>query len=193
MAMDINESVKNQVKEIVQEMILDALENGDAAETITNMRASVKAGFNEALDLTGATENGYHCWKFTKLDAMTIRCAKCNKKVESKKDAEAERTSGKMSLSVMGGGIIMDCSEKQNEQRLVQIMRKKLNLEHFGTDQEILEWTEKTNTRESAEKEIALDDLRAKLQIEIYNALPKWLKKILSNNKSGNPETNERN
>lgn len=64
--MNINESVKNQVKEIVQEMILDALENGDAAEMISEMKSSVKVGFNEALKSTGATENGYSCWRFTK-------------------------------------------------------------------------------------------------------------------------------
>lgn len=63
-AMKVNESVKYQVRDLIYEMIMDALESGDAAKTIYEMQNSVKAGFNQALDDSGASENGFRCWKF---------------------------------------------------------------------------------------------------------------------------------
>jgi len=62
--MKINESVKHQVAELVEEMILEALENGNAADEIKAMKNSVMMGFNHALDTTGAAENGFASWKF---------------------------------------------------------------------------------------------------------------------------------
>ena len=60
-----HESTREQVREIATELILDALENGNARETIAAIRNGIKAGFNQALDDTGASENGFRSWKFT--------------------------------------------------------------------------------------------------------------------------------
>ena len=63
--MKVNESIKYQVKEIALELILDALENGDARDTIEAIQNGVKSGFNEALEDSGASENGFRSWKFS--------------------------------------------------------------------------------------------------------------------------------
>ena len=59
-----NESTEAQVRELCRELILDALENGNARDTIAALKSAVKSGYNAALDDTGATENGFASWRF---------------------------------------------------------------------------------------------------------------------------------
>ena len=48
----MNSFIASQVKEIASELILDALENGDACQTAKDLRAAIKAGWLAALEST---------------------------------------------------------------------------------------------------------------------------------------------
>jgi hypothetical protein len=52
----MNESIRDAVYQYATELILDALENGDAIKTITDLREGIRAGWSAALLDSGAPE-----------------------------------------------------------------------------------------------------------------------------------------
>ena len=53
----MNSFIASQVKEIASELILDALENGDAIQTAKDLRAEIKAGWLAALESSGMPQD----------------------------------------------------------------------------------------------------------------------------------------
>ena len=53
-----------QIREIASELILDALENGDAAETAKFLREQIRAGWVAALEAAGVPEEMQRTLKF---------------------------------------------------------------------------------------------------------------------------------
>jgi hypothetical protein len=49
--------IANQIREIAREIILDALENGDAIKTAKELREEIRAGWHAALADTGVPED----------------------------------------------------------------------------------------------------------------------------------------
>jgi hypothetical protein len=53
----MNSFIASQIKEIASELILDALENGDALQTAKGLRAEIKAGWLAALESTNMPQD----------------------------------------------------------------------------------------------------------------------------------------
>jgi hypothetical protein len=53
-----------QIREIASELILDALENGDASETAKFLREQIRAGWVAALEASGVPEEMHRTLKF---------------------------------------------------------------------------------------------------------------------------------
>ena len=61
----MNSFLASQIKEIATELIIDALENGDAIKTAQELREDIRQGWMAALESSGMPEDMIKALKFS--------------------------------------------------------------------------------------------------------------------------------